>query len=207
MLHARVIHPPALGATLISVDESSIASIKGARVVRIQSFLAVVAEREWNAIRAARALQAKWPPGTGLPDYTREFESMRASRIVRDQEIAKRGDLSALNAAARRHPAPQRVLSLAHPDARLHRPLVRGGRRARRLHHGVELVAEHPRLPVHLRAHARRRARPRPRDLPGRLGLLPPERRRRRRGRGGPALQGHGRPGARAVDVAGGARA
>jgi len=98
MLHARVIRPPALGATLVSVDESSIASIAGARVVRIQSFLAVVAEREWNAVRAAGALKAKWTGGGGLPDYSKEFESMRASRIVRDQEIAKRGDLSALNA-------------------------------------------------------------------------------------------------------------
>jgi len=96
MLHARVIHPPALGATLVSVDESSIASIPGARVVRIQSFLAVVAEREWNAIRAVRALQATWTGGGGLPDYAKEFESMRASRIVRDQEIARRGDNSAL---------------------------------------------------------------------------------------------------------------
>jgi len=98
MLHARVIHAPAVGATLVAVDESSIASIKGARVVRIQSFLAVVAEREWNAIRAARALKATWSAGTGLPDYTKEFESMRASRVVRDQEIAKRGDLSTLSA-------------------------------------------------------------------------------------------------------------
>jgi nicotinate dehydrogenase subunit B len=100
MLHARVIRPPALGATLVSVDESSIASIGGARVVRIQSFLAVVAEREWDTVRAARALQTKWTAGTGLPDYTKEFESMRASPVVRDQEIAKRGDLSALTAPA-----------------------------------------------------------------------------------------------------------
>ena len=80
MLHARVIRPPALGATLVSVDESSIASIAGARVVRIQSFLAVVAEREWNAIRAARALKANWTGGGGLPDHTKEFDAMRASR-------------------------------------------------------------------------------------------------------------------------------
>ncbi|HEV8530363.1 MAG TPA: molybdopterin cofactor-binding domain-containing protein [Methylomirabilota bacterium] len=100
MLHARVIRPPALGATLVSVDESPIAGMGGARVVRLQSFLAVVAEREWEAVRAARALHTKWTAGTGLPDYTREFESMRASRVVRDQEIAKRGDLSALSAPA-----------------------------------------------------------------------------------------------------------
>ena len=110
MLHARVIRPPALGGTLLSVDESSIASISGVRVVRIQSFLAVVAEREWNAIRAARALQAKWSAGTGLPDYTKEFESMRSSQIVRDQEIAKRGDLSALSAP----PAGTRTLNASY---------------------------------------------------------------------------------------------
>lgn len=98
MLHARVIHPPALGATLERVDESSIAGIGGARVVRIQSFLAVVAEREWDAVRAARALRAQWSGGGGLPDHAREFDLMRAGRIERDQEVARRGDLSALSA-------------------------------------------------------------------------------------------------------------
>jgi nicotinate dehydrogenase subunit B len=59
MLHARVIRPPALGAGLVSVDESSIAAIGGSRVVRIQNFLAVVAEREWDAVRAARCVQSQ----------------------------------------------------------------------------------------------------------------------------------------------------
>ena len=98
MLHARVIRPPAHGAALVSVDEASVKAIGGARVVRMQSFLAVVAEREWDAVRAAGALQTKWSAGTGLPDHAKEFEAMRASRVVRDQEIAKRGDLSALSA-------------------------------------------------------------------------------------------------------------
>jgi nicotinate dehydrogenase subunit B len=98
MLHARVVRPPAHGATLVSVDEASVASIPTARVVRIKNFLAVTAEREWDAVRAARTLQATWTPGTGLPDHAGEFDAMRASRVVRDQEIAKRGDLSALSA-------------------------------------------------------------------------------------------------------------
>ena len=97
MLHARVIRPPALGATLQSVDESSIAGVRGARVVRIQSFLAVVAEREWDALRAARAIKAQWSGGGGLPDHAREFDLMRASRVERNQEVARRGDLSALS--------------------------------------------------------------------------------------------------------------
>ena len=110
MLHARVIRPPAFGAALVSVDESSIASIGAARVVRIQSFLAVVAEREWDAVRAARVLKTQWGSGTGLPDHAREFEAMRASRIVRDQEVAKRGDLAALSAP----PAGTRTLAASY---------------------------------------------------------------------------------------------
>jgi nicotinate dehydrogenase subunit B len=98
MLHARIIRPPAHGATLASVDESSIAAIPTARVVRIQSFLAVLAEREWDAVRAARVLRATWTAGTGLPDAATEFDAMRAGRVVRDQEIARKGDVSALNA-------------------------------------------------------------------------------------------------------------
>ena len=110
MLHARVIRPPAFGAALVSVDESSIASIGAARVVRIQSFLAVVAEREWDAVRAARALKTQWGAGTGLPDHAREFEAMRASPVVRDQEVAKRGDLAALSAP----PAGTRTLAASY---------------------------------------------------------------------------------------------
>jgi CO/xanthine dehydrogenase Mo-binding subunit len=58
MVHARVVRPPAIGATLQSVDEASIKSIKGARVVRQGSFLAVVADSEWAAVKAARARRA-----------------------------------------------------------------------------------------------------------------------------------------------------
>jgi len=110
MLHARVIRPPAHGAALVSVDESSIAGIAGARVVRMRSFLAVAAEREWDAVRAARALRTTWSPGTGLPDHAKEFEAMRASRVVRAQEIARRGDLSALSAP----PAGTRTLAVSY---------------------------------------------------------------------------------------------
>jgi hypothetical protein len=45
MLHARVIHPPSVGATLVSVDESSLRGIPDVRLVRIANFVAVVARR------------------------------------------------------------------------------------------------------------------------------------------------------------------
>ncbi len=94
MLHGRVIRPPAVGATLLSVDESSIASIPAARVVRINNFLAVCAENEWNAVRAARQLKATWSSWTGLPDHARLFAEVRATPVVRDEVIATRGDVS-----------------------------------------------------------------------------------------------------------------
>ncbi len=102
MLHGRVIRPPAVGATLLSVDESSIASIPGARLVRIGSFLGVCAEREWDAVRAAGQLKASWSPGTGLPDQARLFAEVRATPVVRDETLATRGDAPAALAGATR---------------------------------------------------------------------------------------------------------
>ena len=98
MLHARMIRPPSHGATLVGMDEASISAIPTARVVRMQNFLAVVAEREWDAVRAAAALRTAWTPGPGLPEAASEFDAMRAAKVVRDQDIARKGDLSALTA-------------------------------------------------------------------------------------------------------------
>src|SRR5260370_585172 len=48
MLHGRVVRPPAIGATLESVDEASIKDVVGVvKVVREGNFLGVVAESEW----------------------------------------------------------------------------------------------------------------------------------------------------------------
>ena len=60
MLHGRVIRPPAIGAELVSVDESSIAHLPGAQVVRIKNFLGVVAEDEWTACAPCARFKAQW---------------------------------------------------------------------------------------------------------------------------------------------------
>ena len=57
MLHARVIRPPRAACKVRGVDEASIKSIRGARVVREKDFVAVVAPREWDAVRAAQMLK------------------------------------------------------------------------------------------------------------------------------------------------------
>ena len=70
MVHARVIRPPAIGAKLVALDEASIKDLPGAKVVRIRDFLAVTADDEWTAVRAARALRAQWSDWVGLPEQT-----------------------------------------------------------------------------------------------------------------------------------------
>lgn len=104
MLHGRVVRPPAMGATLVSVDESSVAGIKGlVRVVREGSFLGVVAESEWAAVKAARALKATWTAWEGLPEMDRLYQVVRATPVAKDEETLKRGDaVGALGNAAKK---------------------------------------------------------------------------------------------------------
>jgi len=102
MVHARVVRPPAVGATLESVDEGSIKAIKGARVVRQGSFLAVVADSEWGAVKAARALKATWSKWDGLPESSKLWEHVRSSKVAKDDVAVDRGDPKAAIAGAAR---------------------------------------------------------------------------------------------------------
>ena len=95
MLHGRVIRPPAVGARLVSVDESSLRGIPEVRVVRIESFLAVVARDEWAAVRAAGALKATWTSWEGLPGHQGLDGYTRNAAIDRDQMVVDRGDTTA----------------------------------------------------------------------------------------------------------------
>src|SRR5258708_34956971 len=67
MVHGCVVRPPAAGATLVGVDDSSVRSLPGfIKVVVKKNFVGVVCQKPWQAIHAARALQATWTAGTGL---------------------------------------------------------------------------------------------------------------------------------------------
>ncbi len=70
MVHARVVRPPQKGATLEQVDSAAIARMPGVlKVVRDGNYLAVIADDEWRAIEAMRALtaNARWKHGPALP--------------------------------------------------------------------------------------------------------------------------------------------
>ena len=95
MLHGRVIHPPSIGAKLMSLDESSIRAIPGASVVRIQNFLGIVAPDEWAAIRAAKELKVTWTEEQGLPGSDNLDRHVRESAPDHDETIVNKGDPAA----------------------------------------------------------------------------------------------------------------
>jgi len=100
MLHGRIVRPPAMGAKLISVDESSVRGIPDVRIVRMESFLGVVAKDEWAAIRAARELKASWSEWQGLPASENLERYLREAPAAPDQVIVNRGDAVAALAGA-----------------------------------------------------------------------------------------------------------
>jgi nicotinate dehydrogenase subunit B len=69
MLHGRMLRPPAHGASVVSIDENSVAHMPGlVKVVRVGDLVGVVCAREEQAIAAAQALKITWSDWAGLPD-------------------------------------------------------------------------------------------------------------------------------------------
>jgi nicotinate dehydrogenase subunit B len=105
MLHARNVRPPLAGATLRSIDESSVAGIAGfVRVVSRGNYVAVVCEREEQAIQAAQQLKVEWtPPAQApFPASTELFDYMRSATPTSTIEPRLTGDTAAAFANAAR---------------------------------------------------------------------------------------------------------
>jgi CO/xanthine dehydrogenase Mo-binding subunit len=82
MVHARNVKPPVAGATLVSIDESSVKGIPGfIKVVSKGNYVAVVCEREEQAIRAARQIKVNWkkPDTAPFPASDDLFKYMRST--------------------------------------------------------------------------------------------------------------------------------
>ena len=70
MVHARVVRPPGYGAQLTGFDTAAVEKMPGVvKIVRDGNFLAVVAEKEYQAVKAMHALAAaaKWKETARLP--------------------------------------------------------------------------------------------------------------------------------------------
>ena len=103
MIHGRVIRPPVAGAVPVSVDESSIAHIPTAKVLREKDFIGVVADKEWNAIRAMRDLKIKWsevtPPFVNTDEIYDHIRKTPIRKSAEDKKT-KTGDIDAAFAGA-----------------------------------------------------------------------------------------------------------
>jgi nicotinate dehydrogenase subunit B len=109
MLHARNVKPPVAGATLVGLDESSVRDLPGfVKVVRKRNYLAVVCEREEQAIKAAKVLEAKWekpstppfPASEDLHKYMRSATPTSTSKpiVVGDPDAAFAGNVRIVEA-------------------------------------------------------------------------------------------------------------
>ena len=105
MVHARNVRPPVAGASLVSIDESSVADLPGfVRVVSRGNYVAVICEREEQAVAAARQLRVDWRPPAEAPFPASDdlFDYMRGATPTSSQEPVGQGDTEAAFAAADR---------------------------------------------------------------------------------------------------------
>ncbi len=86
MMHGRVVRPPSPGARLLGVDKAAVARLPGVlEVVQDGRFLAVIADEEYRAVKAAKALAqaARWELPSNLPagrDLAAHVRSLPAQR-------------------------------------------------------------------------------------------------------------------------------
>ncbi len=104
MVHARVIRPPNAGCQPAAIDQTSIASIPGARVVREKDFVAVIADREWDAVRAAEMLKVTWSAECApFPAMETLYQHIRSAKATARGAPVNRGNVDeALKTAAKR---------------------------------------------------------------------------------------------------------
>ena len=104
MVHARNVRPPVVGATLRGIDESSVQDLPGfIRVVSKGNYVAVICEREEQAIDAARRLQVEWdkPPDAPFPTSDELYAYMRGATPTSsaDPEVVGSPDAALAGAA------------------------------------------------------------------------------------------------------------
>jgi CO/xanthine dehydrogenase Mo-binding subunit len=98
MVHARVVRPPSYDAQLTECETSAVEKLPGVvKVIRDGNFLAVVARKEFQAIKAMAALSAvtKWKETASLPKQD-DLVSVLTSLPSQDKTIFQQSNPSVL---------------------------------------------------------------------------------------------------------------
>ncbi|MGE5641585.1 MAG: xanthine dehydrogenase family protein molybdopterin-binding subunit, partial [Byssovorax cruenta] len=105
MVHARLVRPPSSRAKLVAINESSVKDISGLiKVIQQGNFIGVVAEREEQAIQAAKQLKVQWQETEAYPSMQDLFTALRNQRPD-DNILIEQGDVEKAfaNAAQQLH--------------------------------------------------------------------------------------------------------
>jgi CO/xanthine dehydrogenase Mo-binding subunit len=103
MLHARIIRPPVAGATIASIDGFPKKVPGLVRVIPMgQSYVAVIAQREEQAIAASRSLKVTWakPATPPFTTHTGVFDHIRSAPVRSDTLNVNTGNFDAAIAGA-----------------------------------------------------------------------------------------------------------
>jgi nicotinate dehydrogenase subunit B len=78
MRHGKVVRPPVVGATVVNVNTDSVANLPGnPQVVVRNNFVGVVADTQYAANQAVKALDVTWSAGDSLPDQSTLYDWMQ----------------------------------------------------------------------------------------------------------------------------------
>lgn len=112
MLHGRVVRPPVVNSSPVSIDQTSLRGIAGVvRMVQKGNFVGVVAETEWAAVRAARALKVTWsePPMQFPAGPEAIYDYLRTTKPVAERVATNTGNAAShFSDAARKFEATYR---------------------------------------------------------------------------------------------------
>ncbi|HEY9427633.1 MAG TPA: molybdopterin cofactor-binding domain-containing protein [Gemmatimonadaceae bacterium] len=87
MLHAKVLRPPSIGATLASLDDRDARAMAGVVVTRDGDFVGIAAPKLADAARAVAALRARWTPATGpQPSSNDIYDYLKQTKPKNDED-------------------------------------------------------------------------------------------------------------------------
>ncbi len=123
MLHGKVLRPPAIGASLSSLDAQAAAALPGVAVVRDGEFVGVAARSALEAERAKDALRAEWKTSE-QPKAVELFDLLKRSPGRADESEGRQAGRHAAGSVAEGLASAHRKLEQSYTVAYIaHAPL------------------------------------------------------------------------------------